>query len=289
MDEYIPIGSELIPFEGYFDGNGHVISNYNLSRPLEDNVGLFGYIKNATIIRVGMYKATVTGRNSVGALVGRAIDSNIEQCYVYRGHIVGTDAIGGLIGYLDTQSDAVNCYSRNDSLVGGSTVGGLIGFRRLSSSVVYCYSTSSNRSGATSKGGLIGGSNLEAFAFSTMGAQVLFQSQAVDLDDGEGEVISSYWDVNATGLSSSDGGTGKSTVAMVTESTFIGWNFASIWNMQSAVNDGYPYLRVFPTTPTENSSSSSTDVLDRSSSDSSSTLYNRGWNDSSSSVGVLRW
>ena len=286
VDIHFPIGSSSVPFEGHFNGDGHIIYNLSLNKPTVDNVGLFGYTSSATIIKLGLHSANIIGKNSVGALVGRAINSNIEQCYVYNGTITGQQSVGGLIGYLDSQSDILNSYSRNSSLIGTSTVGGLVGFRRSSSSIVYCYSASPNSSVATFKGGLIGGVSADAFVFSILSPQthVTFESQTVDLDDDEGEVISSYWDVDYTGLASSEGGTGKSTADMNSETTFIGWDFAIIWNIQSEVNDRYPYLRVFPVIPTENSSSSSTEVQELSSSSSSESSRRFTSSTSSSSI-----
>jgi hypothetical protein len=54
----------------------------------------------------------------------------------------------------------------------------------------------------------------------------------------------SFWDVNSSGQATSDGGTGKTTTEMKTESTFTsaGWDFDGsdeIWYM---AEDGYPIL-----------------------------------------------
>ena len=50
----------------------------------------------------------------------------------------------------------------------------------------------------------------------------------------------SYWDKEATSQSSGVIGTGKTTAEMQTQSTYSGWDFDTIWQM----NEGeYPTLR----------------------------------------------
>jgi len=60
---------------------------------------------------------------------------------------------------------------------------------------------------------------------------------------------------------------------MKIQGTFIGWNFITIWGINPAINDGYPYLRPFSGIATLESSSSSTEAQEYSSSSSSSSLY----------------
>ena len=62
-----------------------------------------------------------------------------------------------------------------------------------------------------------------------------------------------FWDVSTSGWGTSACGTGKVTAEMTVNSTFIdaGWNFTTIWGMDSAINDGYPYLQWALTTPSE--------------------------------------
>jgi hypothetical protein len=63
----------------------------------------------------------------------------------------------------------------------------------------------------------------------------------------QNNVIASFWDVNTSGWSTSDGGTGKTTAEMKTLSTFTsaGWDFSysdgneAVWFMPS---DEYPIL-----------------------------------------------
>jgi len=61
-----------------------------------------------------------------------------------------------------------------------------------------------------------------------------------------GTVSASFWDIETSGQSSSDGGTGLPTEQMQTESIFTdaSWDFIEIWNIGE--NQTYPFLRVYP-------------------------------------------
>ena len=61
-----------------------------------------------------------------------------------------------------------------------------------------------------------------------------------------GTVTGSFWDIETSGQSTSDGGEGKTTAEMQTETTFTdaGWDFVEIWNIGE--RQTYPFLRVYP-------------------------------------------
>ena len=56
-----------------------------------------------------------------------------------------------------------------------------------------------------------------------------------------GTVAYSYWDVQASGITASAAGMGRTTTQMKQQATFINWNFTNTW----AIDEGksYPYLR----------------------------------------------
>jgi len=60
----------------------------------------------------------------------------------------------------------------------------------------------------------------------------------------DGDVIESFWDVETSEVETSEGGTGKTTTEMKTESTFTDadWDFDYTWFMDEDTNDGYPNL-----------------------------------------------
>ena len=57
----------------------------------------------------------------------------------------------------------------------------------------------------------------------------------------KGSVSNSYWDTSTSGLTTSAGGAGVTDSSMKQQSTFSGWDFAQVWEM-----DSYPKLINIP-------------------------------------------
>jgi hypothetical protein len=103
---WVPIGNAGTPFEGTFEGNGHVITGVH-SILVNDNAGMFGVTEGATIQNV-VAKVVFDG-NSVnkGSFIGTMIGgtlSNVEAA----GDLVGKDNtlnMGGLVGLASTSDD----------------------------------------------------------------------------------------------------------------------------------------------------------------------------------------
>lgn len=124
----------------------------------------------------------------------------------------------GLFGYIGSGGSVKNLGLEDCSVSGNGLVGGLVGDNR--DSISNCYSTGSV-SGSSYVGGMAG-------------------------INYSGSISSSFWDEDASGQTTSDGGTGKTTVEMKTLSTFTAasWDFVEIWDIGE--NQTYPYLRVYP-------------------------------------------
>lgn len=58
-------------------------------------------------------------------------------------------------------------------------------------------------------------------------------------------ITACFWDTQTSGMITSDGGIGKTTAQMKTQSTFTdaGWDFDNVWQIEGVVNDGYPFLQ----------------------------------------------
>ncbi len=212
---WTPIGNSVMYFTGSYNGQGHIINNLYIDQVSKDYIGLFGLAYQATIINLGLTNLDIVGRNYVGGLVGLSF-STIYSCFT-TGNISGSLYLGGLLGY--NISSVSNCYS-SVNVSGNMVVGGLVGYHEQSS-VTNCYS----------KGSVIGNWN------------------AGGLVGINGSVVSnSFWDTQTSGLSTSQGGTGKTTSAMKTLSTFTnaGWDFPDVWKIDEISNnpdnDGYPFL-----------------------------------------------
>jgi len=212
------------PFTGVFDGNGHRISNFSYTSANANHIGLFGYvddpnaqIKNLVLIDPNIDAGTAWG---VGSLVGYLDDGTISNCYLEGGSISGGEDVGGLVGC--NHGTITRCYTTGSVMGTISSVGGLVGanWDRVSN----CYSVGSIR-GRTDVGGLVG------------------------LHE-EGQVTSSFWDIQTSGLTTSAGGIGKTTTEMQTTGTFLdaGWDFVDesvngtedIWSICEGTN--YPRL-----------------------------------------------
>jgi rhodanese-related sulfurtransferase len=164
------IGSEIFPFSGVFDGNGHTISNFNHITKYVDFVGLFGYVKGpkAEIRDLGIINPNINlAIGDVGSLAGYFGDGTISNCYSDSGSVSGYGSVGGLLGTINNGS-ITNCHS-STTVSGTNTVGGLAGsfvglIRSVSDQtesteyigiISNCYSTGSV-SGDRNVGGLVG-------------------------------------------------------------------------------------------------------------------------------------
>ena len=59
-----------------------------------------------------------------------------------------------------------------------------------------------------------------------------------------GKVTDCYYDKDRAGTSSTNKGTPKATLAMKMSSTYTGWDFENVWDIDADINDGYPHLRM---------------------------------------------
>lgn len=116
--EWTPIGKdEDNPFEGKFEGNGHVIKNLKITKS-NDNVGFFGYIRNAKIKNLGIDSGEISSAiETVGILTGTMENSIVEKCFVRNGKIkVGENQtgkhvmLGGISGQMIDNSEISTCY-----------------------------------------------------------------------------------------------------------------------------------------------------------------------------------
>lgn len=219
---FIPIGKVSPYFRGYLDGKGYKIKNLTINETT-GYVGLFGYIANDSsyIRNLGLEDCNISGgtvSNWCGAISGALNHGIIENCYA-SGAVTGKYMVGGLVGQFP-YGTIKNSYA-NVNVTGFARVGGLVGYSTSVNCIVEnCYAngiTVHTETGtAYPAGGLIG----DAVAIT---------------------VTNSFWDIQSSGLTYSEGGTGKTTAEMKTQSTFSGWDFTSVWGF----NNDYPYLQVF--------------------------------------------
>jgi len=247
-------------FRGTFDGNDFVVSGVYINNS-DSYQGLFGSvdssgtIKNlgiiASYIKGGAYVGGLTGWNygtisnsystsSVkGTTVGGLTSCNygtISSSY-FTGIVESTSISGGLVGL--NYGTVSNSYSTG--IVESTSVGaGLTG---------YNYGTISN----SYSNGTVEGTNSGGLVYFNSGA--ISNSYSTSIVMGEytgglvfvnsGTITYSYYDTQINRQYDVDNDAGKTTAEMKQQSTFIGWNFNSIWGINSTINCGYPYLRGF--------------------------------------------
>lgn len=119
-----PIGkSELSPFCGLFNGNGHQIRNVVIKEKKQEVTGLFGYLKNAIVENLRV-DCVVHGGKYTGALVGINEDSKILGCHVVA-KCDGLYCVGGFVGKNNGIIEGCSCNGQlkkpaNKAIVAGA-------------------------------------------------------------------------------------------------------------------------------------------------------------------------
>jgi hypothetical protein len=207
-------------FSGVFDGNGHTISHLTIRGG--SHLGLFGQTgSGARISDLGLEAVDVNGTRHVGGLVGNNRGGSITMSYS-TGSIIGNHTVGGFVG-RSIDGSISNSYS-TVSVSGDFSVGGLVGSNN--SDITTCYSTGTVTGGGY-VGGLVGRNYGTITSCYSLGAVTGNNDVGGLVGYNWGSITSSFWDVETSGLSSSDGGIGKTTAEMQTAPTFLeaGWDF----------------------------------------------------------------
>lgn len=179
--ELVPIGKDSTHyFAGtIFGGNDSDANNrtmrtitLNIQQSDVSNVGLFGYVKGATISHLTT-AGTIVGGAAVGGLVGYADGVTISNCRnnatvkalgsaVTFGDTQGA-YLGGFVGYATASVTVKNCYNGGEittvtSWPHSNTVGGIVGHLGTGGEVSYCYNKG-KVVGSDNIGGIVGINN----------------------------------------------------------------------------------------------------------------------------------
>ena len=159
-------GKGWIPrdFSGVYDGDNNKIKNLSINRPDTDDVGLFKTLTSADIKNVIIETAEVTGNSNVGALCGKAFDTDFFMCEVrLNSDITGTNNnVGGLIGKAYSGSLIQNCIFYTSQITGKENVGGIAGYQTLDTTLTSCLSSNCFISGSVKNIGGIAGLTSES-------------------------------------------------------------------------------------------------------------------------------
>ncbi|MEW6121891.1 MAG: MBG domain-containing protein [Pseudomonadota bacterium] len=148
---FLPIGSDIDPFTGTFDGLGHVISNLTIFRPSRDGVGLFG-ASLQSIRSVSLDGGAITGRDATGALAGY-VHGTVANSHSTVS-VTGAVYVGGLVGV--NASATISGSSSGGAVSGTNYVGGLVGENSAAVDTSYATGTVT---GQTNVGGFAGNNN----------------------------------------------------------------------------------------------------------------------------------
>ncbi|WP_448384847.1 hypothetical protein [Fervidobacterium sp.] len=266
-------------FVGVFDGNGKKIRNLTYSDSSKANVGVFGYIYNATVTNLIIENANITAKQYVGVLSGGAKNSTVEKVGVRNSTITAVNNnyayVGGLIGDVNDDTSSPNamvikqCFASNVTVSSpnydNARAGGLAGrFYANSTSkgvLENCYAIGSVNFKSTSSsniGGLIGLVSNNTTSGGSVKIVNCYAAVAPNMSGNAnwrgfigGSNVSTtsdsgnnYFDKDVagetTGSASASLQTGKTTAEMKQQATFFGWDFTNVWT----INEGNDYPRL---------------------------------------------
>ena len=248
---WAPIGDASQKFNADFQGNGHTIFNLYINRNRQ-HVGLFGYIGPTGVIgQLYLMDADVSGFWDVGALAGwnagvikgSGVSARVSGLYAIGGlvgwnggriiasHAVGqvtgsVNNAGGLVAGTQPSSVITSNYARV-FMTGGNNVGGMVGEYR-GGTINNSYSAGDVQ-GSSSVGGLVGAVNITTGADGIeWNSDEIVNSYSIGRVSGSDDVggmigwnnrgrvtvRDSYWDIEASGVSNSAGGLGKTTMEL---------------------------------------------------------------------------
>ena len=211
--------------------------------------GIIGYLNAQKNVLGCSFKGDVSGQDNIGGIVGGTYSSTAGTCVIsgcsFEGNVSGVNSIGGIAGAFQSShySSVIELCNVKGVITGtGQYAGGLIGYNR--GNVKNCYSEMTIN-GVNHVGGLIGRQYSNDLENSYSRGEVNGTSNVGGLVGSNNNRIatSCYWDTETSGQPTSVLGTGKTTLEMKTQATFIDWDFETpIWVISSLYNEGYPFL-----------------------------------------------
>lgn len=189
-----------------------------------DNIGGFvGQSSCGAIFTRTYATGNVTGGNNTGGFSGadgcEGPGSTFIQSYA-SGNVTGNMSVGGFLGqtYASTVTNAYASGNVEGSMKAGGFAGEVFG---------------GEYTNAYSRGHVQAGTNFNAFIGETPYIEWL------------STITNSFYDNDTASAGSANGGTGKTTAEMKTQSTFTdaSWDFDDIWGINETDNNGYPFFR----------------------------------------------
>ncbi len=199
-----PIGDNINPFTGGFDGDGYTISNLSIDNSSQSYQGLFGVVSGGNTFQdLTLTAVDVTGSSNIGGLIGQSKGADINNIHV-SGSLSGLYRLGLLIGEVDNSSTTVDSSSSEGNIQSdGGQVGGLIGRLDNGNTVSYghSYITITDAGNSSFAGGLVGYTGTgSTIAYSYAGGSVeAFQTVGSLVGYNNGTIQDSYATSDAQG------------------------------------------------------------------------------------------
>lgn len=252
----------VIPrFEGIFNGNGYCIRSLNVQG--ENYLGLFDILESGVeISNLELKGVSVKGTGDyVGSLAGQIKGGTITKVHC-TGSVMGSDCVGGLVGYVGKNGDAENSIISSSSyrgtVIGMNYVGGIVG-ENTNGLISFCCSEG-DINGENNVGGLVGYNDERILSsYNTANVhgvkyigglagwsgftEMSYSTGSVSGDEYVGGLLggiygrsrhvcsSSFWDTQTSGMVESLAGTGLTTNQMQDINTYLnaGWDFENTW------------------------------------------------------------
>lgn len=183
---FSPIGNITSSFDGFFHGNGKVITGLAIHRPSLDSLGLFGKIgATGTVDNLGLQGITVLGRTFLGTLFG-VNQGTVTHSFVTTGIVTAADSVQLNIGLMGGNNVGTisNSYANGAVSAMGlksgaiAVAGGLVAIN--SGTISKCYAmgsvTSSSIGSNADAGGLVAfnsGTISHSFSMDTLWATAI--------------------------------------------------------------------------------------------------------------------
>jgi hypothetical protein len=151
---FSPIGNSFLAFAGHYETKDCYITNLYINRPKQENVGLFGIVRYASLSEIHLHHAFVEGGQNTGAIVGDCGYSVVTNSVVEDSKLYGNDENTGLFVGIMNDSEISNS-SVGGNLYGKTNTGGFCGYMYGSSVIVSCSADVSTQTQSNS-GGFVG-------------------------------------------------------------------------------------------------------------------------------------
>lgn len=144
------LGDDNSRFTGFFDGNGYVFYNTNIS-----SGGIFYSVAENAVVKNVVFDGYNFSGGGVAGAVASINHGTIDNCHVGNGTISGSKDLGGIV-WENINGTVTNCSFTGDINGRGSGIGGIVGYNSygtISNCAVY---SGTIRSSDHSVGGVVG-------------------------------------------------------------------------------------------------------------------------------------